>query len=297
MGPENFAQKVEEEWEKVRDTQTLLTDKEIHRAKSFFTAPNYENIDGAEADNLLHAQAQENKAFSNWLDRNVSAHAQPGYRAVTLSLKPVGVPPGDVTDKQLEQIADLADAFSFGEVRSTHEQNVVLADVKVVDLLPLWTELKDAGFATANIGTLTDMICCPGGDFCSLANAKSIPVADDIQREFDDLDYLYDLGDIELNISGCMNACGHHHLGHIGILGVDKKGKEFYQVQLGGNQKYDAKIGKVLGPSFSREEVTGVIRTIIETFVDKRIEGEQFLDTYERVGMSVFKEQVYATAN
>lgn len=297
MGPENFAQKVEEEWEKIRDTHTLLTDKELARAKRFFTEPNYEALNEDEASTLLAAQANENKAFSNWLKRNVSEHVKPGYRAVTLSLKPAGVPPGDVTDKQLEQIADFADQYSFGEVRSTHEQNVVLADVKVVDLLPLWAELKEAGFATANIGTLTDMICCPGGDFCSLANAKSIPVAEDLYNEFDDLDYLYDLGDIDLNISGCMNACGHHHIGHIGILGVDKKGQEFYQVQLGGSQKYDAKIGKVLGPSFSRTEVKGVIRKIIETYVDQRIDGENFLNTYERVGIATFKEQVYASAN
>lgn len=297
MGPENFAAKVEEEWEKIRDTQTILTDKELKRAKRFFTEPSYEGLNEAEVGAILAAQAKENKAFSNWLDRNVSEHRQAGYRAVTLSLKPAGIPPGDVTDKQLEQIADLADRYSFGEVRSTHEQNVVLADVKALDLLPLWAELKDAGFATANIGTLTDMICCPGGDYCSLANAKSIPVADDLYREFDDLDYLYDLGDIELNISGCMNACGHHHLGHIGILGVDKKGQEFYQVQLGGSQKYDARIGKVLGPSFSRQEVTGVVRKIIETYVDKRLDGENFLDTYERVGITMFKDQVYASTN
>lgn len=297
MGPENFAKKVEEEWEKVRDTQTLLTDKELTRAKRFFTEPDYEALNEDEASTLLAAQANENKAFSNWLNRNVSEHVKPGYRAVTLSLKPAGVPPGDVTDKQLEQIADFADQYSFGEVRSTHEQNIVLADVKVVDLLPLWAELKEAGFATANIGTLTDMICCPGGDFCSLANAKSIPVAEDLYNEFDDLDYLYDLGDIDLNISGCMNACGHHHIGHIGILGVDKKGQEFYQVQLGGSQKYDAKIGKVLGPSFSRAEVKGVIRKIIETYVNQRVDGESFLNTYERVGIATFKEQVYASAN
>jgi len=297
MGPEAFAEKVEQEWLKIRDTQMLLTDKEVKRAKSFFTSPNYSELSESEAVSLLNGQAQENKAFGKWLTRNVSDHDKDGYRCVTLSLKPVGVPPGDITDKQLESIADFADAYSFGEVRTTHEQNIVLADVKAVDLLQLWNELKENGFATPNVGTLTDMICCPGGDYCSLANAKSIPVADDLQREFDDLDYLYDLGDVELNISGCMNACGHHHIGHIGILGVDKRGEEFYQVQLGGSQKYDAKIGKVLGPSFSRDEVTGVVKTIIETYVGVRETGESFLETYQRIGMTPFKEKVYATAN
>jgi len=182
MGPKAFAEAVETEWEKVRDTQTLLTDKELKRAKSFFTEPKYDEISESEVGALLDAQAKENKAFSNWLSRNVSSHSKPGYRSVTLSLKPAGVPPGDITDKQLEYIADFADQYSFGEVRNTHEQNIVLADVKVVDLYPLWNELKGAGFATANIGTLTDMICCPGGDYCSLANAKSIPVADDLYK-------------------------------------------------------------------------------------------------------------------
>lgn len=296
MGVEAFTAAVNEEWQRICDTQMMLTEREINRAHSFFTSPEYQEIDETEAQAQLVSVASDNKAFSKWLTRNVRAHKQPGYRAVTLSLKPAGVPPGDVTDKQLETIADLAEKYSFGEVRSTHEQNIVLADVRSTDLFELWGELKQAGFATANIGTLTDMICCPGGDYCSLANAKSIPVADDIHREFDDLDYLYDIGDIDLNISGCMNACGHHHIGHIGILGVDKRGEEYYQIQLGGSQKYDAKLAKVLGPSFSRDEVKGVVRTIIETYVDTRKEGELFLDTYERVGIDAFKERVYAKA-
>ncbi|WP_370978641.1 nitrite/sulfite reductase [Agaribacterium sp. ZY112] len=297
MGVEAFAAAVEAQWEHVRDTQTRLTDKEISRAKSFFTEPAYDTIDEQQSLALLQAEAENNKAFARWLKQNVQDHRVDGYRSVTLSLKPVGIPPGDVSDKQLEAIADLADRYSFGEVRSTHEQNVVLADVKVSDLYDLWAALKQAGFATANIGTLTDMICCPGGDYCSLANAKSIPVAEELQREFDDLDYLYDLGDIDLNISGCMNACGHHHIGHIGILGVDKRGDEFYQVQLGGSQRYDAKLAKVLGPSFSRSEVSSVIRKIVETYVAQRIEGESFLSCYERIGIGAFKEQVYVKAS
>ncbi|WP_096085867.1 nitrite/sulfite reductase [Agaribacterium haliotis] len=297
MGVEAFAEAVEAEWQNIRDSHTRLTDKEIKRAKGFFTAPAYAELDEQQSAAVLEAHAQNSKAFARWLEKNVMPHRVDGYRAVSLSLKPVGIPPGDVSDKQLEIIADLADRYSFGEVRSTHEQNVVLADVKASDLMDLWLELKSAGFATANIGTLTDMICCPGGDYCSLANAKSIPIADDIQREFDDLDYLYDLGDIDLNISGCMNACGHHHIGHIGILGVDKRGEEFYQIQLGGSQRYDAKLAKVLGPSFNRDEVRGVVRKIVETYVSQRIEGESFLACYERVGINTFKEQVYAKAS
>jgi sulfite reductase (NADPH) hemoprotein beta-component len=220
-----------------------------------------------------------------------------GYCAVTLSLKPTGVAPGDITDNQLEAIADLADQYSFGEVRSTHEQNIVLGDVKRSDLPSLWKALKENGFATPNIGALTDMICCPGGDYCSLANAKSIPIAEDIQRTFDDLDYLYDLGPIDLNLSGCMNACGHHHVGNIGILGVDKKGNEFYQVQLGGQAGNDASLGKVLGPAFTREQLTGVLKTILDIYVDQRTEEERFVDTYQRIGLQPFKERVYAKAN
>ncbi|TVZ39294.1 sulfite reductase (NADPH) hemoprotein beta-component [Alteromonadaceae bacterium 2753L.S.0a.02] len=297
MGVEAFTQKVEQEWQRIQDTQTLLTDKEINRARSFFTEPAYEELDESSAQQFLDDTSSEEKALSNWLMRNVTAHRVPGYRAVTLSLKPTGIAPGDITDKQLEIIADLAERYSFGEVRATHEQNIVLADVKAVELPALYQELKSAGFATPNIGTLTDMICCPGGDFCSLANAKSIPVAEAIQREFDDLDYLYELGNLDLNISGCMNACGHHHIGHIGILGVDKKGEEFYQIQLGGESGSNATLGKVLGPSFSRAEMPGVIRKIVDVFVENRRGDEIFIDTYQRIGIDPFKERVYAKAS
>lgn len=297
LGADAFAELVETEWLKNQDSQTLLTSKEINRAKNFFTDPNYEGFDGEAEQAGLDTLRASNKAFSNWLDRNTSAHKVPGYRAVVLSLKPVGIPPGDVTDKQLDIIADISERYSFGEVRVTHQQNLVLADVPVSTLFNLWQELKTAGFATANIGTLNDMICCPGGDFCSLANAKSIPVAEAIQREFDDLDYLYDLGDIELNISGCMNACGHHHIGHIGILGVDKKGDEFYQVQLGGVQGNKAALAKVLGPAFSREDMPRVIRQLIDIYTEKRIDGESFIELYGRIGIAPFKERVYAQAN
>ncbi|WP_019601818.1 nitrite/sulfite reductase [Teredinibacter turnerae] len=297
LGVDAFAEKVESEWEQIRDSQTLLTDKELNRARSFFTEPAYETLDDNEISASLAETADSDRGFANWLSRNVTAHRIAGYRAVTLSLKPTGIAPGDITDKQLEIIADLADRYSFGEVRATHEQNIVLADVKASDLHALWAEAKSAGFATPNIGTLTDMICCPGGDFCSLANAKSIPVAEAIQREFDDLDYLYDLGDLDLNISGCMNACGHHHIGHIGVLGVDKKGQEFYQVQLGGNSSNNASLGAVLGPSFSRADMPDVIRKLIDVYVEKRNESELFIDTFQRIGIEPFKERVYAKAD
>lgn len=294
---EVFAEKVNAEWQYVKDGYTKLTQEEITRAKGFFTSPAYETIDNDAAQAALDEQAQSNGAFSKWLNRNVRDHKIAGYASVVLSLKPTGVAPGDITDTQLERIADLAEKYSFAEARTTHEQNIVLADVKKSDLFALWQEAKTYGFATPNIGTLTDIICCPGGDFCSLANAKSIPIAESIQRQFDDLDYVYDLGDIDLNISGCMNACGHHHVGHIGILGVDKAGKEFYQVQLGGNAGNDTSLGVVLGPSFSAEDMPIVIQKLVDVYVANRTEEELFIDTYRRIGATPFKEKVYAKAN
>lgn len=296
MGPDVFADKVEAEWRHLEGNSSTLPTQEIERAQGFFTLPNYQAIDDEAASKSLAEAAQGNLAFSRWLERNVKKHRQPGYAAVVLSLKPTGVAPGDVTDIQLEAVADLADEYSFGEVRATHEQNLVLADVRKADLPALWAAAKTHGFATPNIGTLTDMICCPGGDFCSLANAKSIPVAEALQRQFEDMDYLYDLGDLTLNISGCMNACGHHHVGHIGILGVDKKGEEFYQIQLGGSAANDASLGTVLGPSFGRDDMPAVIQKILDVYVENRTPEEQFIDTYRRIGVTPFKERVYAKA-
>jgi sulfite reductase (NADPH) hemoprotein beta-component len=293
--PEVFAQRVEEEWTKIKDGPSTLTDNEIARVKGFFTAPDYQSIESDTATQLLEAQAGENNAFSRWLDRNTELQKQTGYYSVTLSLKPAGVAPGDVTDTQLETIADLADQYAFGELRATHNQNVVLTDVLYSDLFKLWQQAKKSGLATPTIGTINDMICCPGGDYCSLANAKSIPVAEAIQRKFSDLDYVYDLGDLELNISGCMNACGHHHIGHIGILGVDKKGKEWYQIQLGGSANKNAALGKVLGPSLSRDEITDGIEKLLDVYVENRIADESFLHTYQRIGIEKFKERVYAS--
>jgi sulfite reductase (NADPH) hemoprotein beta-component len=292
--PEVFAKRVEEEWANIKDGPSTLTDDELARVTGFFSAPDYQVIDSTIADQSLAAQASENNAFSRWLERNTVLQKQSGYRSVTLSLKPAGVAPGDVTDTQLETIADLADKYAFGELRATHNQNVVLTDVLYSDLFELWQTAKQSGLATPTIGTINDMICCPGGDYCSLANAKSIPVAEAIQRKFSDLDYVYDLGDLELNISGCMNACGHHHIGHIGILGVDKKGKEWYQIQLGGSANKSASLGKVLGPSLSREEITDGIEKLLDVYVENRIADESFLNTYQRIGIDKFKERVYA---
>lgn len=294
LGVEKYAAMVEEEWLTMKDGPMTLTREEITRVKDFFQGPAYETLEDGDATLSLNAQASQNVAFANWLKQNTHAHKKPGYRAVTLSLKRTGIAPGNITDAQMEAVADLADRYSFGELRTTHEQNIVLADVKKSDLFALWQQLHALDLATANIGTLNDIISCPGGDFCSLANAKSIPVAEAIQREFDDLDYLYDLGHIELNISGCMNACSHHHLGHIGILGVDKKGEEYFQVSLGGSQGKDASLGKIVGPSFAADEIPKVVRKLVEVFVAHRQPEEPFLQTYRRIGIEPFKEAVYA---
>ena len=294
MGVEAFRERVEAEWAQLKDGPSTLTEAEIQRSKEFFTTPDYTGFDAAASAAALQVQAEAEPLFGNWLQRNTVEHRVPGYRIVNLSLKATGYAPGDITDRQIEAIADLADTYSFGEIRSTHQQNLVLGDVEQGTLFELWQKLQSLGLATANIGYLTDMICCPGGDYCALANAKSIPVAESIQERFDDLDYIYDLGPIELNISGCMNACGHHHIGHIGILGVDKKGAEFYQVSLGGNQDKDTSLAKIIGPSFRQEDMPDVIGKILDTYVDLRQPEESFLEAYRRVGPDPFKEKVYA---
>lgn len=294
MKPEVFAEKVEAEWQTLKDGPETLTDAEIARAKSFFTKPAYENLN--DSDDGFEAAMSKDFAFKTWVGRNVKPHQQPGYAIVNLAVKETSIAPGDVTDEQLEVMANLADQYSFGELRVTHEQNATLADVKKADLYDLWKALCDAELATPNLGLLTDIICCPGGDYCSLANAKSIPVAEAIQRRFDDLDYLHDLGDLDINISGCMNACGHHHVGNIGILGVDKKGEEFYQVSIGGSAYSDAALAKILGPSFAQDEIPDVIDKLVNVYVRQRADGERFIDTYNRVGIEPFKSEVYAAA-
>ena len=291
VGLEEFTRQVEEEWRDLKDSPSTLTEEEMARVSAFFTPPAYEKL--AATDPL--AGHEGNRAFSNWLLRNVKPHKVPGYSAVVLSLKKPGVPPGDATAAQIDFVANLADRYSFGELRVTHEQNLVLADVKQGDLFALWQEAKAQGLATPNIGLLTDMICCPGGDFCSLANAKSIPIAAAITERFQDIDYQHDIGEIEINMSGCINACGHHHIGSIGILGVDKDGSEWYQVSLGGAQGNNAAIGKIIGPSFAAQQMPEVIQRLLDVYVRDRIEGERFIDTAQRLGLGPFKEHVYAT--
>jgi len=294
MGPEAFRAKVEAEWVYLKDGPNTLTDEAIAHAQSFFQTPAYPALDDSNEQAALDQQATADAHFARWLKYNTSLHKQPGYAIVTLSLKTTGYPPGDATAEQMEAVADLADRFGFGEIRSSHHQNLILPDIRKSDLRAVWEAVKAIGFATPNIGHLTDIICCPGGDYCSLANAKSIPIAEAIQRRFDDIDYVYDLGELDLNISGCMNACGHHHVGHIGILGVDKKGAEFYQISLGGNQGKDASLGQILGPSFSQADVPDVVEKILQTYVDRREDGELFLGTFRRIGLEPFKERVYA---
>ena len=294
LTPEVFGAKVEAEWAHLRDGPSTLTAKEVQRIEQRFTRPSYQEHAAAAPDYAL-AIARD-KAFNNWVRRNVQPHKVAGYAAVTLSLKKTGVPPGDATADQMDAVADLADRFSFGELRVSHEQNLILADVRQSDLYKLWREAKALGLATPNIGLLTNIIACPGGDFCSLANAKSIPVAAAIQRRFDDLDYLHDIGELDLNISGCMNSCGHHHIGHIGILGVDKQGAEFYQISIGGAQGNDAALGKVIGPSVSQAEVPDVIERLIERYLERReSEVERFIDVVRRIGIEPFKDHVYGT--
>jgi sulfite reductase (NADPH) hemoprotein beta-component len=293
LGAEEFAARVESEWQHTRRIIPPLQEAQIARARADFLPPAYRVFDAVAAEEALLKQRAAERNFDNWVLRNVAAHRIGGYSIVTLSLKPTGIAPGDVTDRQMELIADLADRFSFGELRVTHEQNLVFADVAQQDLFELWQAARAIGIATPNIGLLSDIICCPGGDFCSLANAKSIPVAEAIQRRFDDLDFLHDLGELNLNISGCMNACGHHHVGHIGILGVDKKGAEFYQISLGGNAGSDASLGTILGPSFAQDAVPDVIAKLLQLYVDRREEDERFLDTFRRIGIEPFKEAVY----
>ena len=285
LGVEAFREQVEAEWAHGKGGPMTITQAEYDRVAAHFTAPAYEAVGAVELP--------QDKAFQRWLERNTHAHKVAGYAAVTLSLKQHGVAPGDITSEQMEAVADLADRYSFGELRISHEQNIILADVKKSDLPEVWQQAKAAGLATPNIGLLTSIICCPGGDFCDLANAKSIPIATAIQARFDNLDYLFDIGDIDLNISGCMNACGHHHVGHIGVLGVDKNNDEFYQVTLGGRQGNEAKLGKVIGPSFSANEMPDVVEKIIKVYLENRTDEERFLDTFDRIGIDPFKNRVY----
>ena len=294
LTPEKFRELVDAEWENLRDGPTQLPGSEVMRIRDHFRAPPYEKLSDEGA--FLASERLRNPAFNAWMQHNVSPHIRPGYAIATLSTKATGVPPGDITDEQMDAVAAWSERFGFGEVRISHEQNLVLPDVPQRDLTTLFDLACDEMLGQANSGLLTDVVCCPGGDFCALANAKSIPIAEAIQRRFDDYDYLHDLGPIDLNISGCMNACGHHHVGHIGILGVDKRGEEFYQVSIGGNQAADASLGRILGPSFSRAEIPSVIERILDVFVERRDDGEIFLETVRRIGVEPFKQRVYTDA-
>ena len=291
LGVGEFTRQVEAEWEATKDSPTVITDEELARVSAHFEPHPYREL--AEVDAQYVQALADSRSFAKWADRNVHAHRVPGYAAVTLSLKKTGVPPGDMTADVMDFVAKLADEYSFGELRVSHEQNLILADVKKSDLFALWQAAKSQGLATPNIGLLTNIVCCPGGDFCSLANAKSIPIAEAIQRRFDDLDYLHDIGELDLNISGCMNSCGHHHIGHIGVLGVDKQGSEWYQVSIGGRQGSNAALGHVIGPSFAAADMPDVIAKLIDTYIDQRHEDERFVDTVHRIGIAPFKSRVY----
>ncbi len=304
IGIDRFRELVDADWERNRDSELRLTDAEINRVKSYFTPPAYESFDGDDAGYL--AKLESDRDFAIWVERNTFNHKVPGYAAVTLALRvhDNGVDnllgdkhraTGNLSEAQLEAVADLADRYSFGEVRSTHEQNLVMANVKQSDLYSLWKALTELELARPIIGTLVDMISCPGLDFCSLANAETLGVAKQINDRFDDLDYLYDLGELKLKMSGCINACAHHHVGHIGILGVDKNGESYYQFTLGGSSGHDASLGKVLGRSIPKERVAETLEKILSVFVEIREEGERFIDTVRRVGNAPFKERVYAS--
>ena len=290
-GLEEFTRQVEEEWQHTKGT-LILTDERIDAIKAHFAPPPYDK--DAESDESFAAHKNDSPAFATWYKYNTANHKVAGYRAVFLSLKAPDVPPGDMTDTQLDAVADLADHYCFSQIRITHRQNLVFADVKQADLFLLWHQLAQLKLATPNIGTVTDMICCPGLDFCSLANAGSIGVAKEINEALDDMDYIHDIGDVKINMSGCMNGCAHQSVGHIGILGVDKKGTEWYQLTLGGSSENEAALGERLGPAVAKDEVTKAITTILDVYVKQRLEEESFLDMVKRVGIDPFKEQVYA---
>ncbi len=289
LGAARFREEVEAEWHAGRASAPVLTQAEVERVRGCFAAPPYETLTD------LDVTAGRAPRFLAWYRYNTRAHRVPGYRAVVVSLKAHGVAPGDATSAQMEALANLAERVSFGLIRATHSQNLLLADVPQRALYTVWAELEQLGLATPNIGTLTDLIACPGLDFCSLANAGTLGVARDIQRRFDDLDYLYDLGNIEIKMSGCMNACGHHHVGHIGILGVDKHGEEWYQISLGGSANGFTALGEVIGPSVAKQEVAPTLERIVEVYRARRLEDERFIDTVRRLGLEPFRAGAYAS--
>ncbi|HET7548773.1 MAG TPA: nitrite/sulfite reductase [Usitatibacter sp.] len=291
LGVEEFRARVEEDWAELQDSQNVITDAEYARVAAHFAPPAYEPP--SDDDQAFAYAVASDRAFARWVGRNVHAHKRPGYAAVTLSLKRAGTPPGDITADEMDLVADLADRYGFGEVRVTHEQNLVLPDVRERDLHDLWQRIRGARLATPTVGLVGDIISCPGGDLCSLANAKTLPIAEALLQRFEDLDYQHDVGELDLNISGCMNSCGHHHVGHIGILGVDKNGSEWYQVTIGGRQGREAALGHVIGPSFAAAQMPEVVEKLIATYLEHRVDAERFVDTVERIGIAPFKTRVY----
>ena len=291
IGAEEFTRLVEEEWEHLRDGALDLPLAEVQRVRRFFRPPAYEDIDDPVA--WYEIKKAENADFARWAAANVAAHKQPGYAIANISLKPIGGVPGDATAEQMDAVADLADRYSVGEIRVTHEQNLVLPHLKKADLFELWRALAALDLATPNVGFATDIIACPGPDYCALATARSIPVAQRLSERFADIERQRDIGPLRIKISGCINACGHHHVGHIGILGLEKKGRESYQVTLGGRADENAAIGEIVGPAFSADDIVDAVETVVDTYLGLREEGEAFIDTLERTGLNPFKERLY----
>jgi len=291
IGAEEFTRLVEEEWEHLRGGELDLPLAEVQRMRRFFRPPGYEDLD--DPVTWYELKKAENVNFSRWAAANVAAHKQPGYAIANISLKPIGGVPGDATAEQMDAVADLADRYSVGEIRVTHEQNLVLPHLKKADLFDLWRALEAIDLATPNVGFVTDIIACPGLDYCALATARSIPVAQRLSERFADIERQRDIGPLRIKISGCINACGHHHVGHIGILGLEKRGEESYQVTLGGRADENAAIGKIVGPAFTADGIVDAVETVIDTYLDLREEGEEFIDTLERTGHDPFKERLY----
>jgi sulfite reductase (NADPH) hemoprotein beta-component len=295
MGIDKYRELVDAEWERLKDGSLKVPQEEIDRIDAYFAPPEYETVEDLSVE--LEALREADQGFDRWMQSNVVAHKVPGYGIVNITLKAPGRVPGDISADDMDAVADLADRYSLGEIRVSHRQNLTLVDVKQQDLHSLWQELGELELATPNLGQLTDIICCPGLDYCNLANARSIPVANDINRHFVDVDRLALVGNLTINISGCMNACGHHHVGNIGILGVDKRGKEFFQLTLGGSSDENASLGDRLGPGLPQEDVPNAIEAIVDQYLHVRRQGERFLDTYRRVGIAPFKAAVYDSAD
>jgi sulfite reductase (NADPH) hemoprotein beta-component len=294
LGAEAFAKEVEAEWQSIKEGALALDEEVIGEITSRFRYPAYTRLDDSPPE--LTEARRADRRFKTWMDNSVAGHKVPGYSIVTLSLKPEGGTPGDVTAEQMDAIADLADRYSFGEIRVGHEQNLALPHVAQHDLPTLWRALDAIGVATTNVNLITDIISCPGLDYCSLANARSIPIAQEITRRFRNLDLARDLGRLHINISGCINACGHHHVGHIGILGIEKNGEEFYQITLGGKADENARLGTLIGPAVPYAQVADVVEDIAAAYIELRERPDElFIDTVKRTGVEPFRERVYAT--